>query len=101
MLPERCWTASNRASLKGSKSRAAALVGSSLLRLMENAKRLLIEILSKQEISVGPLAIMAGLSQSVLSWHLGKLRSINLVQTRRDTQTVFDRSDSGEVRHVL
>ncbi|MET0171754.1 MAG: metalloregulator ArsR/SmtB family transcription factor [Agrobacterium vaccinii] len=73
-----------------------------LLAAMANAKRVLIlEIVSKQEISVGPLAVMAGLSQSALSQHLGKLRGAKLVQTRQHAQTVFYRSDSDEVRRML
>lgn len=61
---------------------------SNLLAAMANAKRMLIlEIISREEISVGALAVMAGLSQSTLSQHLGRLRSAKLVQTRRDAQT--------------
>lgn len=75
---------------------------SNLLAAMANAKRMLIlEIISREEISVGSLAVMAGLSQSALSQHLGKLRSAKLVQTRRDAQTVFYKCDSDEVRRML
>ncbi len=75
---------------------------SNLLAAMANAKRMLIlEIISREEISVGPLAVMAGLSQSALSQHLGRLRSAKLVQTRRDAQTVFYKCDSDAVRRML
>jgi DNA-binding transcriptional ArsR family regulator len=75
---------------------------SSLLAAMANAKRMyILEIISREEISVGALAVMAGLSQSALSQHLGRLRSGKLVQTRRDAQTVFYKCDSDEVRRML
>lgn len=75
---------------------------SNLLAAMANAKRMLIlEIISREEISVGSLAVIAGLSQSALSQHLGRLRSAKLVQTRRDAQTVFYKCDSDEVRRML
>ena len=40
-------------------------------------------------------------SLSSLSQHLTKLRSFNLVQTRRDAQTIYYRSESEEVRTLL
>lgn len=78
-------------------AQAAALLGK-----MANVKRLLIlEIISKEEMSVGVLAIAVDLSQSALSQHLSKLRSSKLVHTRRDAQTVFYRCDSMEVKRIL
>ncbi|MGI2034007.1 ArsR/SmtB family transcription factor [Rhizobium panacihumi] len=73
-----------------------------LLSAMANHKRMLIlNILSKQEVSVGSLAVMTELSQSALSQHLGKLRGAKLVKTRRDAQTIFYRCDSDAVKQVL
>ncbi|WP_337271479.1 ArsR/SmtB family transcription factor [Oryzifoliimicrobium ureilyticus] len=73
-----------------------------LLSAMANHKRMLIlNILSKEEVSVGSLAVMTDPSQSALSQHLGKLRGASLVQTRRDAQTIFYRCDSVAVIQVL
>jgi ArsR family transcriptional regulator, virulence genes transcriptional regulator len=76
---------------------AAELLGS-----MANAKRLLVLChLVEGERSVGDLATIAGLSQSALSQHLGKMRLQGLVKTRRDAQTIFYSLASHEVRAVL
>jgi DNA-binding transcriptional ArsR family regulator len=73
-----------------------------LLSAMANQKRMLVlDIISKEEVSVGSLAVMADLSQSALSQHLGKLRGAKLVKTRRDAQTIFYRCDSVAVIQVL
>jgi DNA-binding transcriptional ArsR family regulator len=75
---------------------------SDLLSVMGNAQRLrALTILSKGEMSVGPLAERLQISQSALSQHLAKLRSSNLVQTRRDAQTVFYSVKSPNVAAVL
>jgi DNA-binding transcriptional ArsR family regulator len=79
-----------------------AAKASKLLAVMANGKRMLVlELISNQEISVGQLAVMAGLSPSALSQHLAKLRGFKLVETRRDARTVFYRCDSNEVRLML
>lgn len=73
-----------------------------LLSAMGNEKRLLVlDILSREETSVGKLAVMANIGQSALSQHLAKLKSFKLVHTRRDAQTIYYRSDSEEVRKLL
>jgi DNA-binding transcriptional ArsR family regulator len=73
-----------------------------LLASMANAKRLLVLChLVEGERSVGDLAAIAGLSQSALSQHLGKMRLQGLVRTRRDAQTIFYSLASDEVRTVL
>ncbi|SDH21581.1 ArsR/SmtB family transcription factor [Roseospirillum parvum] len=66
-----------------------ALQASRLLKAMSNQHRLLILCqLLKGEHSVGQLAALVGLTQSALSQHLARLRRDDLVQTRRDGQTV-------------
>jgi len=73
-----------------------------LLASMANAKRLLVLChLVEGERSVGELAAVAGLSQSALSQHLGRMRLQGVVKTRRDAQTIFYSLASGEVRAVL
>ena len=68
------------------------------LSLLANDKRLLIlcELLAAQEMSVGNLANAVGLSQSALSQHLSKLRAEGLVDTRRESQTIFYKLSSDE-----
>jgi DNA-binding transcriptional ArsR family regulator len=73
-----------------------------LLTALANAQRLrMLTELSNDEISVGPLAQRLGLSQSALSQHLAKLRSLDLVSTRRDAQTVYYSVKSPHVQAVL
>lgn len=62
------------------------------LALVSNAKRLLILCeLAKSERSVGSLQAAIGLSQSALSQHLAKLREAGMVETRRESQTIYYR----------
>lgn len=76
--------------------------GAALLDAMANANRLqVLEILSRGEMSVGPLSELIGLSQSALSQHLAKLRVAKLVTTRRDAQTVYYSCQSAPVLQVL
>lgn len=57
--------------------------------------------LAEGERSVGDLALVCGLSQPAMSFHLRKLRDAGIVDTRREGQTIFYRVTSGEVRAVL
>ena len=75
---------------------------SSFLTLMGNGKRILIlDIVSRNETSVGKLAFMVGMGQSALSQHLTILKNAHLVQTRRDAQTIYYRSESASVASIL
>jgi DNA-binding transcriptional ArsR family regulator len=81
---------------------AKAEQASDLLTAMANAKRLLVLCnLLDGEKSVGQLAEIVGLSSAALSQHLGKLRALKLVATRRDGQTINYRLASPEAREVL
>jgi DNA-binding transcriptional ArsR family regulator len=81
---------------------AFMMEAAALLRAMSNKKRIIIlDILSRGEMSVGALAIEVKLSQSALSQHLTKLKAANLVRTRRDAQTIFYSCDSEAVIRVL
>lgn len=83
--------------LEASAEQAAALLAS-----MANPKRLLVLCsMIDRERSVGELAELVGLSSSALSQHLGKMRALGLVATRRDGQTIYYRLASQEVREVL
>jgi DNA-binding transcriptional ArsR family regulator len=73
-----------------------------LLSLLANSKRLtIVEQLIDKEMSVGAIAETVSLSQSALSQHLAKLRSMNLVETRRDRQTIYYSCRSEAVRRLL
>ena len=75
---------------------------STLLGAMANAKRLLVMCnLLEGEKSVGELADIVGLSPAALSQHLGKMRALRLVETRRDGQTIYYRLASEAVREIL
>jgi len=73
-----------------------------ILSAMSNTKRLevLIALLGR-EYHVTELAERVRLSQSALSQHLAKLRTAQLVSTRRDAQTIFYSVKSPVVRAVL
>lgn len=61
-----------------------------LLKAMSNENRLLILChLGQNELSVTELNSFIDLSQSSLSQHLARLRQDGLVQTRRESQTIY------------
>ena len=73
-----------------------------LLATLANSKRLLALChLLQGEKSVGHLAELVDLSQSALSQHLARLRDLEIVETRREAQTVYYRLSSDEVTAIL
>ena len=73
-----------------------------ILSLLANGKRLtIVGHLIKEEMSVGTIARKVALSQSALSQHLAKLRSLNLVETRRERQTIYYSCKSESVRNLI
>lgn len=63
---------------------------SSLLRVMADEKRLrILQMLTRQEMCVCEIMEQLGLSQSLVSHHLGVLRQAGLVHDRRDAQWVY------------
>lgn len=79
-----------------------ALKAERLLKLLANAKRLLILChLAKGEHSVGSLAELVKLSDSALSQHLAKLRKKGVVGTRKEAQTVYYHIANPEVEAIL
>jgi DNA-binding transcriptional ArsR family regulator len=75
---------------------------SRLLAAMANPKRLLVLCnMLDGEKPVGELADIVGLSSAALSQHLGKMRALSLVKTRRDGQTIYYSVASQEVRAVI
>jgi len=72
------------------------------LKLMANSHRLMILChLLDQELSVSELNEHLPLSQSALSQHLAVLRKGELVQTRREQQTIYYSLASPEVHAVM
>jgi DNA-binding transcriptional ArsR family regulator len=69
-------------------SKAGTAAG--FLKQLANENRLVILCeLVRGERSVGELEAVVGLSQSALSQHLAKLRAARLVETRRESQTIY------------
>jgi DNA-binding transcriptional ArsR family regulator len=73
-----------------------------LLGALGNRKRFEIMcLLMHREMSVGAIAERVGLSQSALSQHLARLRSLNLVETRRERQTIYYSCNSHVVAELF
>lgn len=73
-----------------------------LLKGLANESRLMIMcVLSEGEISVGQLNQRIKLSQSALSQHLAVLRDQNLVQTRRESQTIYYRLEESAAMSII
>ena len=75
-----------------------------ILRAIGNSNRLRIlnELADGNERSVSELEnIIATLSQSALSQHLGRLRRANIVRTRLESQTIYYSIDDHDVLRIL
>nr|WP_086940624.1 metalloregulator ArsR/SmtB family transcription factor [Thaumasiovibrio occultus] len=74
-----------------------------LLKAMANERRLFIlcYLLEEGEMSVGALCDKLQMSQSALSQHLAWLRRDGLVNTRKQSQTVYYSLQSDEVREMM
>lgn len=73
-----------------------------LLKALAHPARLLVLCrLVEGEAAVGELQSLVGLSQSALSQHLATLREMELVTTRRESQTIYYGLADGPVIGVL
>ncbi len=74
-----------------------------VLKLLANKSRLLIlcRLAITGEMRVGELSEAIGLSQSALSQHLAKLRADDLVDFRRQGQTLFYRLADAQAARLL
>lgn len=73
-----------------------------VLKSISNVKRLeILYHLHKDELSVGKLESLVGLSQSALSQHLAVLRRAGVVKTRRSAQTIYYSIDNANVIKIL
>ena len=67
-----------------------AVEAETFLKALGNRQRLMILCeLHKHELPVSAIHAVLGLSQSALSQHLARLRKDKLVQTRRESQTIY------------
>jgi len=72
------------------------------LKQLANSKRLMILcVLSEGELSVGELNQRVPLSQSALSQHLAKLRTVGFVDTRRESQSIYYRLADPRVEMII
>lgn len=73
-----------------------------LLKSIANSNRLMILCcLVGKELSVSELNAHVPLSQSALSQHLAYLRAMNLVQTRRESQTIYYQLAGNEAIKII
>lgn len=76
--------------MKISEMEQNAQEASRLLKSLANPNRLMVLChLIKGECTVGELERRVGLSQSALSQHLARLREENIVECRREAQSMF------------
>ncbi len=67
-----------------------------LLKALSNETRIkLMCLLMDGEKSAGELAKSVGMQRPAISQHLAKMRAKNLVNSRRDGQTIYYRANSG------
>ena len=66
-----------------------------------SARRVVLALIRRMELSVGELNEVLGLSQSAMSQHLAVLRRDELVATMKEAQTVYYSLRSHEVREMI
>lgn len=72
------------------------------LKLLAHPDRLLMLCrMTDEEVTVGQLVDLTGMSQSAVSQHLAKFRDCDLVAVRPDAQTRYYRLVDGEVRKII
>jgi len=75
---------------------------SSLMKTLGHKDRLMILChLAGGEKSVGQIADLLEISQSPLSQHLSRMRKEDLVDTRREAQTIYYTLKSGEASRIV
>ncbi len=76
--------------------------GTNLLKALANEKRLqILCLLAEKELSVTQINQQLALSQSALSQHLAILRRDELVDTRRESQTIYYSLSSESAKAVI
>ena len=88
--------------MQASELDAKAHLAADLLLAMANPKRLMILChLFEGELSVTELGKIVDMNQSALSQQLAKLRTMRLVETRREAQTIYYRLADARVKTVI
>ena len=74
-----------------------------IMKSLGNEKRLMIlcKLMELGEMSVIPMAEAVGLSQSALSQHLARMREEEIVDFRREGQTLFYRVSDPNVNRII
>ena len=73
-----------------------------ILKTIAHESRLMILcMLVKNEMTVSEINEFVDLSQSALSQHLAVLRQNNLVETRRESQTIYYRLADKDLSHIV
>ena len=82
--------------------RTTARKAEGILKLLANEHRLLVLCqLVDGERSVGELAQNTNLAQSALSQHLARLRAEGLVQTRRESQSIYYSMKGEAIQRII
>jgi len=76
---------------------------SALLRALANERRLMLlcMLIERGECTAGELAEGAGLSPSATSQHLAKMREENLVDSRREAQSIYYRVADSRTKRLI
>ena len=81
---------------------ASAQKASDMMKLLGHPHRLMILCeLKMGEQSVGELSKKIGIAQSPLSQHLARMRHEDVVESRRDAQTVYYSLKEGEASQLI
>jgi len=84
------------------KMRESAQRASEMMKLLGHPHRLMILCeLKMEEKSVGELSKIIGISQSLVSQHLARMRHENVVRSRRDAQVVYYSLKEGEAALLI
>ena len=84
------------------KMQESAQRASEMMKLLGHPHRLMILCeLKVEERSVGVLSDTIGISQSLVSQHLARMRHENVVTSRRDAQVVYYSLKEGEAADVI
>lgn len=94
----KAWKAPARPEISLEGMREHAGEAAQLMKTLGHETRLMVLCtLSEGELSVGQLNELVSLSQSALSQHLSVLRRDGLVETRRESQTIYYSLAKGQI----
>lgn len=92
----------NKSALDLDQFSSNAQQAAALLKAMSNEHRLMVLCtLLDSEMSVSEINDVVPLSQSALSQHLAALRKADLVETRRESQTIYYRVSNAAVLQII